>query len=86
MDQETTWILWLPILKMVIMPKIFYQEAIKSLLSFFKGRNGKNGIKTPSIMPKKCICIQGALRMSEEINAQLDLNEHSEKQLKLETA
>ncbi len=22
-DQETTWILWLPILKMVIMPKIF---------------------------------------------------------------
>ena len=23
LDQETTWILWLPILKMVIMPKIF---------------------------------------------------------------
>lgn len=54
---------------MVIMPKIFYQEAIKSLLSFFKGRNGKNGIKL-QVLCRKMHSIQGALRMSEEINAQ----------------
>lgn len=51
------------------MPKIFYQEAIKSLLSFFKGRNGKMASNS-KYYAEKMHSIQGALRMSEEINAQ----------------
>lgn len=42
--------------------------------------------QTPSIMPKKCIAFKVLCVCQKKLTHSLDLNEHSEKQLKLETA
>lgn len=59
------------------MPKIFYQEAIKSLLSFFKGRNGKMASNS-KYYAEKCIAFKVLCVCQKKLTHSLDLNEHSE--------
>lgn len=66
--------------------KDILSRSDKEFTVIFQRKKWKKWHQTPSIMPKKCIAFKVLCVCQKKLTHSLDLNEHSEKQLKLETA